>query len=134
MRITVRLIVFAHPWERMESMVGGVLLEDQQVFDCCKQFQRKPKKLYGCESLYPGWCGVPVSCEAGIHDLKNNCSTRMLSSECAPTEIRTPVLALKGLRPGPLDDGGIKARFYHGDRLAVNVYYAAAGRPGRMGR
>ena len=24
----------------------------------------------------------------------------------APTEIRTPVLALKGLRPGPLDDGG----------------------------
>jgi hypothetical protein len=25
---------------------------------------------------------------------------------CAPTGIRTPVLALKGLRPGPLDDGG----------------------------
>ena len=25
---------------------------------------------------------------------------------CAPTEIRTLVLALKGLRPGPLDDGG----------------------------
>ena len=25
----------------------------------------------------------------------------------APTEIRTPVLALKGLRPGPLDDGGL---------------------------
>ena len=24
----------------------------------------------------------------------------------APTEIRTLVLALKGLRPGPLDDGG----------------------------
>ena len=24
----------------------------------------------------------------------------------APREIRTPVLALKGLRPGPLDDGG----------------------------
>lgn len=24
-----------------------------------------------------------------------------------PTGIRTPVLALKGLRPGPLDDGGI---------------------------
>ena len=24
----------------------------------------------------------------------------------APTEIRTPVLALKGLRPSPLDDGG----------------------------
>lgn len=28
------------------------------------------------------------------------------SIEGAPTEIRTPVLALKGLRPGPLDDGG----------------------------
>ena len=27
----------------------------------------------------------------------------------APKEIRTLVLALKGLRPGPLDDGGIKA-------------------------
>ncbi len=25
---------------------------------------------------------------------------------CASTEIRTPVLALKGLRPSPLDDGG----------------------------
>jgi hypothetical protein len=25
---------------------------------------------------------------------------------CAPTGIRTPVLALKGLRPSPLDDGG----------------------------
>ena len=26
----------------------------------------------------------------------------------APTEIRTLVLALKGLRPGPLDDGGVE--------------------------
>ena len=32
---------------------------------------------------------------------------------CAPREIRTPVLALKGLRPGPLDDGGIREKFYH---------------------
>jgi hypothetical protein len=35
----------------------------------------------------------------------------------APTEIRTLVLALKGLRPGPLDDGGIfifnAAGLYH---------------------
>ena len=31
----------------------------------------------------------------------------------APREIRTPVLALKGLRPGPLDDGGIREKFYH---------------------
>jgi hypothetical protein len=28
----------------------------------------------------------------------------------APTEIRTPVLALKGLRPSPLDDGGVLTR------------------------
>ena len=27
-------------------------------------------------------------------------------SACALTGIRTPVLALKGLRPSPLDDGG----------------------------
>ena len=27
----------------------------------------------------------------------------------APTEIRTPVLGLKGLRPSPLDDGGKQA-------------------------
>ncbi len=26
----------------------------------------------------------------------------------APTEIRTPVLGLKGLRPSPLDDGGVQ--------------------------
>ena len=29
----------------------------------------------------------------------------------APMEIRTPVLALKGLRPGPLDDGGKRGDF-----------------------
>ena len=27
----------------------------------------------------------------------------------APTEIRTPVLTLKGLRPSPLDDGGVSS-------------------------
>ena len=32
----------------------------------------------------------------------------------APTEIRTPVLGLKGLRPSPLDDGGeYSEEFYH---------------------
>ena len=32
----------------------------------------------------------------------------------APTEIRTPVLGLKGLRPSPLDDGGeLAGGFYH---------------------
>ena len=28
----------------------------------------------------------------------------------APTGTRTPVLALRGLRPGPLDDGGVSER------------------------
>ena len=32
-------------------------------------------------------------------------------SDGAPMEIRTPVLALKGLRPGPLDDGGREEYF-----------------------
>lgn len=38
-------------------------------------------------------------------DIKN----RLLRSGdvCAPTGIRTPVVALKGLRPSPLDDGGM---------------------------
>ena len=30
-----------------------------------------------------------------------------MSTGDAPREIRTPVLALKGLRPSPLDDGGL---------------------------
>ncbi len=43
----------------------------------------------------------------------------------APTEIRTPVVALKGLRPGPLDDGGRliygAGGFYHprGERSSI---------------
>ena len=43
--------------------------------------------------------------------IARNCSTSKVRSSGwiivgAPTEIRTPVLALKGLRPSPLDDGG----------------------------
>ena len=30
----------------------------------------------------------------------------------APKEIRTPVLALRGPRPGPLDDGGRKPKHF----------------------
>ncbi len=41
---------------------------------------------------------------------------------CAPGGIRIRVLALKGPRPGPLDDGGLK-----GDRVPVQ---GADGRPG----
>lgn len=33
---------------------------------------------------------------------------------CAPTGIRTPVLALKGLRPRPLDDEGEQVRILAG--------------------
>ena len=42
---------------------------------------------------------------------------------CAPTEIRTPVLGLKGPRPGPLDDGGLLARaaFYHVWKVSVKL-------------
>ena len=38
---------------------------------------------------------------------------------CAPTGIRTLVLALKGLRPGPLDDGGLvkRAEFYQTPKI-----------------
>ena len=41
--------------------------------------------------------------------LKKNAQHELLalSKNCAPTGIRTPVVALKGLRPSPLDDGGI---------------------------
>ena len=43
---------------------------------------------------------------------------------CAPTEIRTPVLGLKGPRPGPLDDGGklVRAEFYHVVKVEVKIY------------
>lgn len=33
-------------------------------------------------------------------------ASKLLAFWCASSEIRTRVLALKGLRPGPLDDGG----------------------------
>lgn len=35
---------------------------------------------------------------------------RLSAISCAPTGIRTPVVALKGLRPSPLDDGGNRFR------------------------
>ena len=39
--------------------------------------------------------------------LKQKHASRHVFLVCAPTGIRTPVVALKGLRPSPLDDGGI---------------------------
>jgi hypothetical protein len=38
----------------------------------------------------------------------------------APRGFRTPVLALRGPRPGPLDDGGQRTKFYHAPRITVN--------------
>ncbi len=45
--------------------------------------------------------------------IKKNCSKYRSSSSlflCAPNEVRTRVLALRGPRPGPLDDGGVAER------------------------
>ncbi len=45
----------------------------------------------------------------------------------APTGIRTPVLALKGLCPGPLDDGGngriLPCRLQAGQRFAPLCFF-----------
>ena len=43
---------------------------------------------------------------------------------CAPVGIRTPVLALKGPRPGPLDDGGtcvLAFSKFQGATISVSV-------------
>ena len=42
----------------------------------------------------------------GIHCWNDTLRTILCLQVGAPTEIRTPVLSLKGMRPGPLDDGG----------------------------
>src|SRR5882672_1324460 len=42
----------------------------------------------------------------GTRVLKQKDILLSISFACAPTGIRTPVLTLKGSRPGPLDDGG----------------------------
>ena len=42
-------------------------------------------------------------------------------------EIRTPVLTLKGLRPGPLDDGGLHSA--HRSTLASGVVYGGSRPP-----
>lgn len=44
---------------------------------------------------------------------------------CAPKEIRTPVLALKGPRPSPLDDGGM-LMLYGSDTgiISTNDFFA----------
>jgi hypothetical protein len=46
---------------------------------------------------------------------------------CAPKGIRTPVLALRGPRPGPLDDGGNSAQILPPHTSLVNsVRYNSA--------
>ncbi len=52
---------------------------------------------------------------------------------CAPTGIRTPVVALKGLRPSPLDDGGklyleradFITPYYNGQAFCLFVLFRA---------
>ncbi len=65
-----------------------------------------------CRNTRPGVSTIGVS-------IPFKAKTTLFYSESldAPTGIRTPVLALKGLRPGPLDDGGAclikRMQFYH---------------------
>ena len=49
-----------------------------------------------------------VSLGSNLNIDKNRPTSRVsgFAEICAPTGIRTPVVALKGLRPSPLDDGG----------------------------
>ena len=37
-------------------------------------------------------------------------TSHQIGDSCAPMGIRTPVWALRGPRPGPLDDGGVSHR------------------------
>ena len=46
--------------------------------------------------------------------------TNLCLYQGASREIRTPVLALKGLRPGPLDDGGIA--LLNGLNFTITIY------------
>ncbi len=49
------------------------------------------------------------------------------SASCAPTGIRTPVLALKGLRPGPLDDGGNAKGILSLPGIGVKFFHKVSG-------
>ena len=62
----------------------------------------------GDSNIVPAGDIIPLR---GLQFLTKNRLTAVIV--CAPVEIRTPVLALKGPRPGPLDDGGRAAGFYH---------------------
>ena len=62
-------------------------------------------------------------------------AVKLASNVClplgAPTGIRTLVLALKGLRPGPLDDGGVLIE--RGDfTIAISVGQGNTSRLGRV--
>ena len=62
-----------------------------------ERFSAQPKHEFEGR-VFPGQC-APAAFVTG--------SRLRGYDECAPTGIRTPVLALRGPRPGPLDDGGI---------------------------
>ena len=54
--------------------------------------------------------GHPVEGGTLVNKKKGELKARLFSYMSASTEIRTPVLTLKGSRPGPLDDGGNNER------------------------
>ena len=45
-----------------------------------------------------------------------------LCKKNAPTGIRIPVLALRGPRPGPLDDGGLAREILSQEQISVNPH------------
>ena len=61
----------------------------------------------GFESLNTGFTHLWFYTKPqGINKNRSTSSVGGFVEICAPTGIRTPVVALKGLRPSPLDDGG----------------------------
>ena len=53
---------------------------------------------------------------------------------CAPMGIRTPVWALRGPRPGPLDDGGVvqqlEAAYYQAAEIVLHASFPFVKRAG----
>lgn len=66
-------------------------------------------KHSGDVAIFLSYCQTesPAHCERGFLFGSIALKEILYVNPGAPTEIRTLVLALKGLRPGPLDDGGM---------------------------
>jgi hypothetical protein len=82
----------------------GIQISSLNGDDGCTLNKNTPEGIFfsvcphGDSNTIPSM-GTPVA-----NKTKN--TPRSVSLVCAPTGIRTPVVALKGLRPSPLDDGG----------------------------